>query len=162
MGNEIKVYFNGTEYRLADPGAQAEIDAWKARAEKAERERDEARAALQGSVAWATRLESERDEAKEEVKQWRLGRARACACVSCEGPLTCAKCVPVPLGRCFKCSAKVEPKAAWVQLEERIHDLEETVDDGDHEARIKALADKVKKLEDVTMALGYAVRAARP
>ena len=74
---------------------------------------------------FAVRLVRERDEAREEVKQWRLGRARACACVSCEGPLTCARCVPVQTG------------GSLMALSNRLVDAE---------ARLKELADKCDSL----------------
>jgi hypothetical protein len=98
MGNEIKVFVGGTEYRLTDAGAQAEIDVWKARAEKAERERDEALDGVKGKSAELARLDSllaqgvdERDEAR--AMRDNLERALIDqVCPSCGGPLTCAKC----------------------------------------------------------------------
>jgi hypothetical protein len=60
MGNEIKVFVGGTEYRLTDPGAQAEVDTWKARVEKAEAAQDKAILERDRDVAQA---ESDRDDA---------------------------------------------------------------------------------------------------
>ena len=88
---------------------------------------------LQSLRERAEKAERERDEAKEEVKQWRLGRARACACVSCEGPLTCAKCVPV--------------KPPGIALFDDPNIVRTVLDDiDDHDARIKELADKCDSL----------------
>jgi chromosome segregation ATPase len=153
MGNEIKVFVGGTEYRLTDPGAQAEIDTWKARAEKAERqlvnctaynmllkdaleaterERDEARDGVKGKSAEIARLDSllaqvvdERDDAKAKIAEMRDALAAAKHRWRFRVAHVCRSCEG-PL-TCAKCTAKEHPSSRL----------------NDHEARIKALESRV-------------------
>jgi hypothetical protein len=60
--------------------------------EKAERERDEAKATLETYRSVAGVAERTAEELREQLGS---RRAHRCTCKSCEGPLTCAKCVPV-------------------------------------------------------------------
>jgi hypothetical protein len=85
--------------------------------EKAERERDEAKAELSIEAALHHHHHQERDRLM----------AGACAiCATCEGPLTCAKCVPV--------------KPPGIALFDDPNIVRTVLDDlDDHEARLKAL-----------------------
>jgi len=115
-----------------------QVNALEARAEKAERERDEERAKKETFACAAEHYCKERDEAKEKKARLRdyINGYRAPVCKSCEGALTCVKCAPVftqEFLRGLSEDAGDEDPPGWFD---------------DHEARIKALADRVKELED--------------
>ena len=107
------------------------------RAEKAERERDESRTTAETyrSVAGVAERTAEELRAKaldlgnqlvnatDALRTVSQFKANPSTCPSCEGPLTCAKCV-------------TEPDETGTH-EDRIADLEREV--ADHEARIKEL-----------------------
>src|SRR6202142_4794400 len=83
-------------------------DAWKVRAEKAEKERDEAKATLETYRSVAGVAERTAEELRERLlevekeldaairerddAQAALARVLPRSCGACEGPLTCARC----------------------------------------------------------------------
>ena len=128
----------------------AELETAIATCGNCEYHRVEMERARERSVEANARLkkaERERDEAKEEVQQWRLGRARACACVSCEGPLTCGRCT----ARDGSANAAEDRKSS------RAFDcLKSASVDDDHEARIKALEAKLDGIAPAAFGPRYA------
>ena len=102
----------------AEKAERERAEAWESNKRLYE-ERDEAVIRRDRAIAACEKMRGERDEAGWlPVSAW---------CKSCEGPLTCAKCVPVQAPGVDK---------PWPDV----------IDD--HEARLKELAEKVTALED--------------
>jgi chaperonin cofactor prefoldin len=132
MSDVMRVHIGKEEWTLVEF-----VDAflsYRSRAEKAEeavdycnREMNNALAQVDHLKASAEKAELERDELKRRLQD------HGPLCRSCEGPLTCAKCVPV--------------KPPGIALFDDPNIVRTVLDDlDDHEARIKALAEQCDSL----------------
>jgi len=135
--------------------ALAQVDHLNARAEKAERERDEARelrdsaralnSKLMENLEFHKRSGREQDVAIGEFRRQLAAAVAANCCKSCEGPLTCAKCVPVQAPGVDKPWPDViDDHEARIKALEKLEEL--------LEGRLTALVDKVRALEGANLA----------